>query len=858
MIVTERIARGGVLALLVAFGGTAGAPLAAQRTARVTAGPEYRAGGLKAALLGRDYRQLWTSAATVEVLDLGTFAGGLTPTETGGGNQTLSLRFRGADGREYAFRSVNKEQGRGLGAAQRGTLLQSILQDQVSSLVPGGPLVSDALETAAGILHPGQRLYLMPDDPRLGEFRQEFAGMLGMMEERPATGATGDPVLQRAAEIESGEDFLEAFSEDASHRLDSRAYLTARLMDFVLNDWDRHEDQFRWARFDTAGIHLWRPVPRDRDYVFVDYDGLLPSLARRVTPNVLPYAPHYKGALRGLTMNSEPVDRRLLADLPRPAWDSTVAVLQARLTDAVVDGAVRRLPPEHVAIQGAALAATIRARRDRLPEIAEGFYLLVTREAEIWGKEAADAAEAERFPDGGVEVRLFAAGERTPYFVRRFETAETREVRIRLGGGDDRVRVFGAGPEEIIVRVIGGDGDDVYADETRGGHAVAFYDHRGDDRFTTRPETRVDRREYDPPPFERGGGRTPPREGGIAMSFFSQTAGWRLHAGPVVGVGPAATRYGFRRFPYATRKSAHLLYAPLHDRFGVEAYADWRYQTVLDHFDVRARVSDLEASGFYGYGNETPETEDFNDGRVWERQAAVEPTYHFVSSPRTRFWLGATARWSDPDTRAGTPAGLAGVLGTREFALAGARAGFRFDRRGAGTFVTRGWTLEGALGGYPLLLDEGEKVGDDPLAFADARALGTAYLTLGGGPTLALRAGGQRVWGSFPLQYAAFLGGSPTLRGYATQRFAGDAAVHGSAELRQRLFPAELILNGHVGALALADAGRVWYDGESEGDWHTALGGGLFFTVLEGGPTATLTYAHGERGTLYLALGVPF
>ncbi|HEX2202906.1 MAG TPA: hypothetical protein VHG91_06400 [Longimicrobium sp.] len=853
---TGRTARGTMLALAALLAG--GAPLRAQEATRVTAGPEYRAGGLKAALLGRDYRDLWTTPATVEVLDLGTFAGGLTPTETGGGNQTLSLRFRGADGREYAFRSVNKEQGRGLGEAQRGTLLQSVLQDQVSSLVPGGPLVSDALETAAGILHPGQRLFVMPDDPRLGEFRQEFAGMLGMMEERPDEGATGDPVLRRAAKIESGEDFFEEYAEGPTHRLDSRAYLTARLVDFLFNDWDRHEDQFRWARFDTAGVHLWRPVPRDRDYVFVDYDGLLPGLARRVIPNVLRYNPHYKGALRGLTMNSEPVDRRLLSDLPRGTWDSTVAALQARLSDAVIDDALRRLPPEYLPLQGPALAATIRARRDRLPEIAQGFYLLVNREAEIFGKETADAAEAERFPDGGVEVRLFGAGAREPYFVRRFETAETREVRIRLSGGDDRARVYGTGPEEIIVRVIGGDGDDAYADETRGGHAVAFYDHRGADRFSTRPGTRVDRREYEPPPFERGGGRTPPREGGIAVSLLSQTAAWKLHAGPVVGVGPSATRFGFRRFPYATRKSARLLYAPLHDRFGVEAYADWRYQTVLDHFDVRARVSDLEASGFYGYGNDTPETDDFNDGRVWERQAAVEPTYHFVSSPRARFWLGATARWSDPDARAGTPAGLSGVLGTRELALAGARAGFRFDRRGPGTFVTRGWTLEAAVGGYPFLFDEGEKVGDAVLAFADARALGTAYLTLGGGPTLALRAGGQRVWGSFPLQYAAFLGGSPNLRGFPTQRFAGDAAVHGSAELRQRLFRTELVLNGHVGVLALADAGRVWYDGESDGDWHTALGGGAFFTVLEGGPTVTVTYARGERGIAYLSLGVPF
>src|SRR4051812_47592219 len=42
----------------------------AGRTAQVVAGKEYRAGPLKGALLGRNYRDLWTSPVTVPVLDL--------------------------------------------------------------------------------------------------------------------------------------------------------------------------------------------------------------------------------------------------------------------------------------------------------------------------------------------------------------------------------------------------------------------------------------------------------------------------------------------------------------------------------------------------------------------------------------------------------------------------------------------------------------------------------------------------------------------------------------------------------------------------------------------------------------------
>src|SRR5688572_1067066 len=50
----------------------------------IAAGPGYAAGGLRRALLGDNYRDEWTTPIKVPVLNLGTFAGGLTPTRLGG------------------------------------------------------------------------------------------------------------------------------------------------------------------------------------------------------------------------------------------------------------------------------------------------------------------------------------------------------------------------------------------------------------------------------------------------------------------------------------------------------------------------------------------------------------------------------------------------------------------------------------------------------------------------------------------------------------------------------------------------------------------------------------------------------
>lgn len=844
-------------ALWAAIAAAALPPTAARAqtaSATVTAGPEYGAGPVKTFLLGASYRDLWTQPVRVQVLDLGTFAGGLTPTGPGGGNQTVSLRFQGADGREYSFRSVNKEQTRALDADLKGTVVDRLIQDQVSSLFPAGTVVADSLLTAAGVLHPSERLYVMPDDPRLGEYRQRFAGMLGTVEERTRPGQTLIAGLAGADRLAETDSFLVELRAGPGERFDARGYLAARLMDMYLGDWDRHADNFRFARFPAAGGHLWRVVPRDRDYVFSDYDGLLLGVLRTAVPNAVRFGGDYSGVLSGYMMNAEVFDRALLGALTRADFNAVAAGLRARLADGVIAGAVGRLPPEWRAHEGERLARLLEQRRDLLPALARRYYERLFREAEVHATDAADYAEAERLPDGNLEVRLYAQPGGEPYFRRWYSWWETREVRIYLHGGADRARVFGGGPEQVIVRVIGGEGDDTLADETRSGGHTAFYDGEGANTFRTRGGTKVDRRGWkEPVPATPGDVGRAPRTSGGSASSVAPSGGWRsAGVGPYVGVGPSVTRYGFRRYPYASQQSVRALWAVQHGRFGAEYRGDFVYVGGRDHTDVLARVSDMEAVRFFGYGNDTPrEGAPSSRYRVWERQIRLDPTYHRMLAPRTWASLGATARLTDPEPVPGTPAFDDHPRGAEQFLIAGARAGFTTERGDTTTFRRRGWTLTAQGDAYPFARHDAEP-------FGSARAVGTAYLWPGAGPVLALRAGGARVWGDFPLQYAALLGGTRTLRGFATERFAGDASAYGSAELRQVVTRAKLLVRGDLGVFALGDAGRVWYRGDSPGGWHVGTGGGVFFTILDRSRTVSLAWAHGERGSLHFQLGMPF
>ncbi|HEX6737113.1 MAG TPA: hypothetical protein VF310_02465, partial [Vicinamibacteria bacterium] len=124
------------LTLAAVLGVAAAAPRAhaeEPQTRQVVAGSEYSASGIHQLLFGADYRKLWTTPVTVEVLDLQKEAGGLAPVRRVGGEQTKGLALKGKDGRNYTFRGLEK----GIPSALleeelKGTVVERTLKDQMS------------------------------------------------------------------------------------------------------------------------------------------------------------------------------------------------------------------------------------------------------------------------------------------------------------------------------------------------------------------------------------------------------------------------------------------------------------------------------------------------------------------------------------------------------------------------------------------------------------------------------------------------------------------------------------------------------------------------------------------------------
>lgn len=834
---------------------SAGTALAAQtepnRPATIQApGPEYRASGLHQFFMGKEYRSLWTTPLSAPILDLRTYAGGLRPVSKGGGAQTKSLLLAASDGRQFFFRSVDKDASSLLPPELRGTVASRVVRDQTSSALPTAPPVVDRLLAAAGIPHAEERLFVLPRDPSLGEFQNEFGGLMGFLQERVG-GAEGPPSHWGGATEIIGTDTLFArVGRSPDDRVDVRALLAARLFDVMIGDWDRHRDQWVWIRHGDGRPRRWIAVPRDRDQAFAKYDGFLFYFARQTAPQLTNFGPEYS-YIPGATWNGRDLDRRFLVELDWPVWDSVANALKSRLTDSVIANAVRALPPEHYQIRGAQLAAGLRSRRDRLSEAARKFYRVLAEQVDVHATEQVDDASLTRLPTGELELTLSRSGSGVePYFARRFHLDATKEVRLFLDGGDDHAVVRDEGGS-IRVRLLGGEGRDRLVDSVRGGRENFYDDPAGPSR-TEGFNAKVDRRLYTS--AQKDPTAVGPRDWGRRWAVYPWGS-FGPDMGALLGISAIHTTYAFRKHPFAARHLWRAAFATGPKTYRADYRGEFRRENSGGYFELLLRASGIDVLNFHGFGNDIAAPFDREFYRVTQDAFGVQPSIVVALGGPATLQVGPILKYVSTDDRPGRfLTTLGNLYGTGTFGEVGGGLTLRVDTRDRFNAATRGLLLE--VGGkvYPAVWDVDS-------TFGEVHGVAATYLTARAplAPTLAIRAGGRKLWGRYPYFEAAFIGGTSTVRLGRVNRYAGDAAAYGSAELRLSLTRITLVLPADVGVFGLADVGRVFLEGESSDKWHTAFGGGISLAYLNRANTLSVAVARGEEHTgVYVQAGFGF
>lgn len=820
-------------------------PNKTEKTSSVYTKEEVEKSGFYKSMWGDRYREYYGTEVTVPTVNLDTLFGGLTPVRKGGGHQSSSVRLLDKDGREYVMRAIRKNALQYLQAVAfkdqyiegkfKNTFVEALLLDVFTGAHPYAPFAIPTLSEAAGIFHTKPVLYYVPKQNALENFNEEFGNALYMIEERAGDGHGEKANFGFSDELISTDDLLKNLTKNEDHILDEKAYIRARLFDMLIGDWDRHEDQWRWAVFKEEGQTVYRPVPRDRDQAFsIMADGFLLGLATRVVP-ALRLMQSYEEELKSpkwFNLEPYPLDVALIEESDKSVWDAEVQHLVSNITDAVIEEAFKNLPDEVNDQTLNEIKGKLKGRRANLQGISDAYFNHINKYAVIKGTDKDDWFEIERKANGQTSVTAYRIkkGEKGPVFQNRtYSSDTTKEIWIYGLDDDDVYQVTGDGNQLIKLRLVGGQNNDTYIIEN--GAKVIMYDYKSKkNEFTTNKGRKVLTDRYATNVYDY-------KKLQNSANMFVPSIGANPDDGFKFGFANTYIFNGFERNPFTSK---HVVSAGYY--FATNGYIlsyDGEFANVIGKANLELNIqfhSPNFAENFFGFGNETPNPEaDENDGfdtdldfnRVKIRSVKATPNIVWRGRMGSITKLGVSYESNEVERTPGRF--LESVFSEDDILFddqnfVGAEGSYHYSNTDSDAFPTLGFFFDMVLGyKHNTRSSDGFGYFNPQLAFDHK-------ITSDGQLVFATRSSAQFNFGDdFEFYQAANLGADTGLRGFRNQRFSGKTAFVQTTDVRVNLRKAKsgfLPLNfGFYGGF---DYGRVWLDDEDSDKWHNSIGGGIF------------------------------
>ncbi|HVW61264.1 MAG TPA: BamA/TamA family outer membrane protein, partial [Puia sp.] len=773
------------------------------------------AGGMKRFWLGANYRKEWATPIRVPVFDMT----GWKPLQRGGGTQTRSLRLENADGTEYVLRGVQKYiKDEAIPQALQGTaFVKDLVTDGVSASYPYAALSIPPLAQALRIPHASPRLVYVPDDPRLGRFRTDFADLFCMIEERePGNGK----------KTYNTDDMEKKIKEDNDNTIDQRAVLRARSLDMFVMDFDRHEDQWRWMSADNGKGRTFAPVPRDRDQPFFINEGVLPWVAGSafVAPQLQGFRVKARNFLT-FNFNARNFDHNYMTELTEQDWRNAAKTVLGVMTDSMIESALKLQPGP---VQGYSMQRIIdklKARRKYYEGELMSYYKFLAKTVSVYGSDKKELFDVTRGEDGTVtvvEYKISKDGDTSKkMYERKFFATETHEIRLYGQGGDDVFRVHGNGGGGIVVRMIGGPGSDRFDNTSEAGAGKSkVYD------LSTEKNTFSGDGNY------RSYLSSDPSVNAINKRGFKYNVltpfinvGYNPDDGVFLGAQFWYTTQGFHKDPYKQLHYFSFLHALSTKayifKYSFEAIDAIGKVDLLAHAVAQAPENTIN---FFGLGNGSIYDKSQKEGIRYYRarfnqydgdlqlrkrfgpvfQLSAGPAFEYVSLDSTDN-QGRFINRTDLN-------GLDRATLYRTKTYLGGKATAVLDGRNNKVNPSRGIYWETNFGSYGGLNDVSHR-------FSQLNSDLSLFLSFNSraNVVIATRVGYGKTFGDFEFYQAQFLGATENLRGYRKFRFAGDESFFHNIDLRIKLAEFRTYLfPGAFGVQLFNDVGRVWLKGQKD------------------------------------------
>ena len=817
-------------------------------------------------MFGSNYMQDYITSIGVRAVNLDTLKGGLKVIRKGGGHQTQSLRLMDKQERQYTLRSLEKNALRFvqhfiykthyLSPEYQETYLLRMLQEYWTTANPYGVLTIAELSDALAILHPSPSLYFVPSQPALGKFNEDFGNKLYYFEEHLSDGHGDVEKLGYSDEIISSFKLLKKLKSRNRVTIDKSLYIRNRIFDNLIGDWDRHADQWRWARYRKAdGLDYYRPIPRDRDQAYSNFEGIVLRTLTLLAPPLRfmqKYGSEYKH-IKWFNDAGDDLDLAVLDAHNLEDWLREARFIKQHLTDTVISRAFDQLPKEVDETRAEKVKLTLKMRIEKVESLAVELYNNLSRNVLITGTKGNDTFAIVRNADGSVFIKGNSKDEkgRQPFWQQTYDPKVTREIWVYGLEGEDLFEISGSGKGNIMVRIIGGNGQDSYKATNKRG--LRIYDYLSEPNSIQGSVRRKLSDRYDLNTYHF---KKHPRTIGFTSPILAYERDNKL----TLGFQYSATYRSLYREPFTSHHKFSARYFSGTSGAALDYSGEFTEVLPKLNFGINAGYSSPNhILNFFGYGNQSinPEEQlgvEYNQVRI--RRVHLEPKLIRQGFKNSKLSLSAIYDYYKVE-RSPRRFISNGTISEELFGgnhFFGAAANYYYEnfdsalqpRLGLGYGITVGFTVNPDTKlGYSYLIPELQI---------------TNKLDINGRWVLATKLKGQLIGNDhFAFYQAATLGGFEGLRGFRQQRFAGKSAIYQTTDLRiaigqlnQGILPTAITLYGGF------DYGRVGHPKERSNHWHTSSGGGAYINLM-GFLTGNIAYFNSiEGGRLVVGLSVPF
>ncbi|MDY7394957.1 metallophosphoesterase [Aureibaculum sp. 2210JD6-5] len=795
---------------------------------------------------GDHYRDIYSTKIKAKVATLDTLYGGLEIVRKGGGHQTRSLRLKTKDGKELNMRALRKSATQYLQTVLfkdtyvedefEKTNVEGLILDFYTAAHPYAFLVIPDLSEVAGLYHTNPKIYFIPKHKYLGKYNAEYGGELYMIEERPEENYTGERTFGYADDIESTHDIIEKIREDEKYKIDETAYIKARLFDMLVGDWDRHQDQWRWAQFDQEnGDKLFRPIPRDRDQVFANFDGALLDIVR-VMAGLTKQLQVYDAELKDVKwINSAGIklDRTLIQQSDKEIWINAAKFLQDNITDNVIEKAFSKIPEEVQDKTLQDIKDKLKGRRGNLVDIAERYYNYLNELVILTGTDKDDYIEVIRSGNKETTVKIsrIKGGKKSDVLVNRVLNRDvTKEIWIYGLDDKDVFEVTGKANNPIKIKIIGGQENDSYI--INNGRAITVYDHKTKKntveknkgarlKFTDVYNNNIfDYQKY--------------------INKFTVTTpniGFNPDDGFLLGLSIAKTVKGFEQNPFSRKHNLKAGYYFATKGFDLRYQGEFAFMGEWNLLLGGVFTTENFTNNFFGYGNETVNKDDELDkdyNRV--KTSIYQANAGFIkrSAFGSDYTFKAIVEGIEIDNTEDRFITEFMPLSNEDFYsrryFTGLEASYNYLSYDNKINPTRGMDFLLNIGGKTEIEDTKNThvYINSHLGFYNALSR-NRKLVLKSNVATQLRFGDE-----IPFYQAAQLGGRNGLRSFRAERFTGQNSFVANADVRYsfKSFKTKT-LPLQIGVFGGFDLGRVWVENDSSKKWHNGYGGGFWISSAE-------------------------